>query len=182
MTQKSDSAIVPESFEVTVPVSLSDEAWERALPQCRSIAARAARAAAAAHAGPGPLEISILLAGDEEVRRLNRDYRMIDTPTNVLAFASGPPPAPPRAARMLGEVVLAFGTMRREADACGVEIADHLAHLVVHGVLHLLGYDHEIEPDAETMERAEAHILAGLGIADPYAGDENEGTDPQRER
>jgi probable rRNA maturation factor len=143
-------------------------------------------AAAGANTGLGPLEISILLAGDEEVRGLNRDYRKIDSPTNVLAFASGPPPPAPRAApqavRLLGDVVLAFGTMRREADERGLEMADHLAHLVVHGVLHLLGYDHEAAPDAEAMERAEAHILAGLGIADPYVGDENEGARPQRER
>ncbi len=181
MTQKSEPAIVPDSAEIAVPVSVSDEAWAEALPQCRAIALRAALAAAGAHAGPGPLEISILLAGDEQVRGLNRDYRKIDAPTNVLAFASDPSPAP-QAARLLGDVVLAFGTARREADERGLEMADHLAHLVVHGVLHLLGYDHEAAPDAEAMERAEAHILAGLGIADPYAGDESEGPRPVRER
>ena len=190
MTPKSEPAILPESAEIVVPVSVSDEAWEEALPHCRAIASRAAMAAAGANPGPGPLEISILLAGDEEVRGLNRDYRKIDAPTNVLAFASGPPPpalraaprAAPQAERLLGDVVLAFGTMRREAEERGLEMADHLAHLVVHGVLHLLGYDHEAAPDAEAMARAEARILAGLGIAAPYAGGESEGVCPQRER
>ena len=186
MTQKSEPVILAECTEIVVPVAVSDADWEKVLPQCRAVASRAAMAAADAHAGPGPLEISILLAGDEEVRGLNRNYRKIDSPTNVLAFASGPPPPAsqvrPQAARLLGDVVLAFGTMRREADARGMEMADHLAHLVVHGVLHLLGYDHEAMPEAETMERAEVHILAGLGIADPYAGDESEGARPQRER
>jgi probable rRNA maturation factor len=182
VTLKSEPAIRSESAKIVVAVSVSDEAWEKALPQCRAIASRAAMAAAGADAGPEPLEISILLAGDEEVRGLNRDYRKIDAPTNVLAFASGPAPPVPQAARLLGDVVLAFGTMRREADERDLEMADHLAHLVVHGVLHLSGYDHEAAPDAEAMERAEAHILARLGIADPYAGDESEGVCPRRER
>ena len=182
MTQKSEPARAAESAPIAVLVSVSDGAWEETLPQCRAIVLRAAVAAAGERAGPGPLEISILLAGDQEVRGLNRDYRKIDAPTNVLAFASGPAPAGTEAVRLLGDVVLAFGTVRREAEERGLEMADHLTHLVIHGVLHLLGYDHEAAPDAEAMERAEAYILAGLGIADPYAGDESEGTDPQRER
>lgn len=173
MAQKSEPAMVPENAEIAVPVAVSDGAWAAALPQCRDIAKRAALAAARPRAGPGPLEISILLAGDEEVRGLNRDYRKIDAPTNVLAFASGSEPPAPQAARLLGDVVLAFGTVRREAHERGLEMADHLAHLVVHGVLHLLGYDHQAVSDAEAMERAEAHILAGLRIADPYADHES---------
>ena len=182
MAHKSEPALVPESAEITVPVAVSDGAWAAALPRCRDIARRAALAAAGLRAGPGPLEISILLAGDEEVRGLNRDYRKIDAPTNVLAFASGSEPPVPQAARLLGDVVLAFGTVRREADERGLEMADHLAHLVVHGVLHLLGYDHEAASAAVAMERAEAQILAGLKIAHPTADDEREGTRPQRER
>ena len=154
MTLKSEPAIHPESADIVVLVSVSDEAWVEALPQCRAIASRAAMAAAAANAIPGPLEISILLAGDEEVRGLNRDYRKIDAPTNVLAFASGPPPPAPRAApqavRLLGDVVLAFGTMRREADERGLAMADHLAHLVVpakqqrvvHALVGVAGHAH----------------------------------------
>lgn len=181
--RRSDGPVaVRDSARIAVPVLVEDAAWDKAVPRCRAIAKRAAVAAARAHAGRGPLEISILLTGEKEMRALNRAYRHVDAPTNVLAFASGSAPQAPRATRLLGDVVLALGVVRREAEAQGLELADHLAHLVVHGVLHLLGYDHEAVPDADAMERAEALILAGLGIADPYAGDESEGRCPQRER
>ncbi len=183
MAQKSKTATVSQITGITVPILVSDNTWVEALPQCRTIAMEAALAAAGTEAGPEPLEISILLAGDEEVRGLNRDYRKIDEATNVLAFASGAPSSPaPEVSRLLGDVVLALGTVRREAEESGLAVADHLSHLVVHGVLHLLGYDHQTATEARDMERAETRILAGLGIADPYVGDESGGVDPQRER
>lgn len=182
MTRVSEPAVVCDKTEILVPVLVNDKGWNKTVPRCHEIAARAARAAAGIHAAPGPLEISILLTGDEEIQRLNRDYRGVDAPTNVLAFVSGPAPETPQAALLLGDVVLALGTVRREAAARELKTADHLSHLVIHGVLHLLGYDHEAGPDAEVMERAEVDILAGLGIADPYAGDESEGKRPQQER
>lgn len=117
-------------------------------------------------APPAQYEMSIVLADDAFVRELNRNYRNIDKPTNVLSFPAedegvqGP--------RMLGDVVLAFETVQREAAEAGKPARDHLAHLIVHGTLHLLGYDHEEAPEAEKMEALERKILAGLGIADPY--------------
>ena len=109
----------------------------------------------------------MVLSDDSAVRALNRDHRGKDAPTNVLSF----PPAlvPPAGARPLGDVILAYETVRREALEQGKAAADHLRHLVVHGVLHLSGYDHETEAEAEEMEQLEREILAGLGIADPYA-------------
>lgn len=153
-----------------VSVSIDEGAWEKALPRCREVARRAAVAAARGAPPPGPAEISVLLAGDARVRDLNRAYRGIDAPTNVLAFGSGPARPPPGAPLLLGDVVVAFGVAYGEAQDGGLDFSHHLSHLVVHGVLHLLGYDHETDDDAETMERREAAALADLGIADPYAG------------
>lgn len=164
-----------------VAVSVADPGWEEALPRCRDVARRAARAAAPDAAAGGPAEISILLAGDARVGELNRAHRGFDAPTNVLAFASGTSPPAPGAARLLGDVVVALGVARREAEAGDLELSHHLSHLVVHGVLHLLGYDHDTEDGAETMERREAAVLAGLGIADPHAGLRGEDGRPKRE-
>ena len=113
-------------------------------------------------------ELSIVLADDAFVRDLNRDYRGIDRPTNVLAFpALEPEPAGDEPA-LAGDVVVARETMVQEAKDQGKPPAAHLGHLVVHGVLHLFGFDHETEADAERMERLEIAILARLGVPDPY--------------
>jgi len=109
-----------------------------------------------------------VLADDALLRSLNRSYRGKDAPTNVLSFPFQGPPggAEPR---HLGDVVLAVETIRNEAGEQGIAPMHHLQHLVVHGLLHLLGFDHDTVAQAEAMERLEAQILAKLGIADPYA-------------
>ena len=116
------------------------------------------------------VEISVKFTSDEEVRALNADWRGKDKPTNVLSFpmvdeekiGDGAEP-------MLGDIVLAHGVCAAEAAEKHVSVEDHAAHLVVHGTLHLLGYDHETsEADAEEMEQAERRALAAIGIADPY--------------
>ena len=136
--------------------------WRRALPDVAARVEGAARAALAAAAGhDGEAELSVVLADDAAVRALNQRWRGRDAPTNVLSFASGERP-------LLGDVVLAYETVAREAAEQGKHLADHLAHLVAHGVLHLLGFDHEAADEAETMEALERRILAGLGVADPY--------------
>lgn len=144
--------------------------WRQALPAVDGVCERAARAAlAGGGAPPGPAELAIVLADDALLRALNREWRGRDAPTNVLSFAaSGGAPAASGAPLLLGDVVLAFETVAGEAAAQGKPLADHLAHLVVHGVLHLLGFDHEIAGEAERMEALEIRLLAGLGIADPY--------------
>jgi probable rRNA maturation factor len=120
---------------------------------------------------PGRLEISLVLADDALVRTLNRQYRGQDRPTNVLSFAAQDegPDRPPGGPLLLGDVVLAFETTAAEARRDGKPFADHLAHLVVHGVLHLLRYDHRNDHEADEMENLERCILQGLGVADPYA-------------
>jgi probable rRNA maturation factor len=111
-------------------------------------------------------EVAILLTGDAEMQALNRQWRGKDTPTNVLSFPSGEQDG------HLGDVVLAYETVEREANQQTISIADHAAHLVVHGMLHLLGYDHEQEDEAVKMETLETKILSTLGIADPYGDSE----------
>jgi probable rRNA maturation factor len=106
----------------------------------------------------------IFLTDDATVRELNTRFRGKDAPTNVLSF-----PAPEVPAGQLGDIALAFGVCAREAAEQRKPLAHHLQHLVIHGVLHLLGYDHETDPDAERMEGRERALLAGLGVPDPYA-------------
>ena len=123
-------------------------------------AARAALLAGKGSRGKKPGALCIVLADDRLQRRLNRDFRGADKSTNVLSFTGAP--------EGLGDVVLALETVAREAREQGKSLADHVAHLVVHGVLHLMGYDHETGREAVRMERLEARILDRLGIADPY--------------
>lgn len=113
--------------------------------------------------------LSVLMTDDEAVRLLNRDWRGKDSPTNVLSFPSDMPVIPGEP-DFLGDIALARETLEREAALDGKPLDDHLRHLVVHGVLHLLGYDHIEKAEAEEMETTETRILAGLGVPDPYVG------------
>jgi probable rRNA maturation factor len=115
--------------------------------------------------------IAVLLADDARVRSVNLQWRAMDKPTNVLSF---PGAAPERISRSpyLGDIILAYETVASEAIAEGKPLSHHVAHLVVHGVLHLLGYDHMTKADAERMEACESAILTSLDIPDPYAGSE----------
>jgi probable rRNA maturation factor len=117
----------------------------------------------------GPAELSIVLTDDAEQRVLNRDWRGIDKSTNVLSFPQIEPFAP--VSGLLGDIILARETLEREAAEQGVSVEDHFTHLVVHGFLHLLGYDHMDDDEALAMEGLETQILASLGVADPYADD-----------
>jgi probable rRNA maturation factor len=111
-------------------------------------------------------EIAILLTDDAAIRVLNRQWRQQDKATNVLSF---PSPAAGLNAAHLGDIVIAYETLAREADAEGRPFAHHLAHLAIHGYLHLIGYDHMTDSEAADMEQFETRVLAALGIPDPYA-------------
>ncbi len=129
----------------------------------RGLRARLTRAAdAARRSAKLKGDFSILLAGDKRLRVLNLDFRGKDKPTNVLSFPSADPD-------YRGDIAIAYGVTKKEAKAAGKAFADHASHLVVHGVLHLAGYDHERPKDAKAMEPLEVKILKALGIADPYA-------------
>jgi len=149
-----------------IEVSRHAEGWPAGLEARAEAAARAAIAAAGTPLA-GAAELSIVLADDAEQQALNRDWRGIDKPTNVLSFPQIAPFAP--LAGLVGDVILARETLAREAVAQGVGFEDHFTHLVVHGVLHILGYDHLDAAEALAMERLETQILASLGVADPYA-------------
>ncbi len=121
---------------------------------------------------------ALALADDDRLRELNRQWRNIDKPTNVLSFPASPPPPRPSktgragtraSAHFLGDIIIAEATLAREAADQDIPISDHFHHLVLHGLLHLAGYDHEVDVEAEEMEALETRILADLGIADPYA-------------
>jgi len=140
-------------------------ALNEAIQQAAAALARHGRVSVA----PGS-EASVVLGSDALVRRLNRTYRGKDAATNVLSFPfQRPPGAGPEDGAYLGDVVLAAETVQLEADERGIERKQHLQHLVVHGLLHLLGYDHDTDSEAEAMERLEVDILATIGVSDPYA-------------
>jgi len=162
-------AAAPGPAGPTIEVVIDSPLWERE-PATEAGLRRALAAAAAAAPPPQGAEVAVLLTDDAAIRLLNRDWRGVDKPTNVLAFpAAAPPGGGPTSPLPLGDIVIAFETMTREAATEAKPFADHLAHLAIHGFLHLLGYDHQSDHDAETMEGLERTILARLGIADPYA-------------
>ena len=146
-----------------IEVEIESDDWAAALPDAEAIVQRAAEAALGSVAG----DIVVLLTDDAAVQRLNAQFRDKDRPTNVLSFPGGDMPMPGQAAH-LGDIVLAFGVCRDEAEAQAKTLANHLTHLVIHGVLHVLGRDHEDEAEAEAMEAEERLLLASLGVADPY--------------
>lgn len=136
----------------------------------------AAQAAFASSPPPGrtAFEVTILLTDDTEMRTLNRTWRDKDEPTNVLSFPASDAPgqcAAPGQSAHLGDVIVAYETSQAEADEKRITLPDHVSHLVVHGLLHLLGFDHVEDNQAEQMEELERRALATLSIADPYSGD-----------
>ncbi len=163
----------------TIALTVGALAWRRLLADPKSVCRRAVAATLAGVPNPPWLarpEVSVLLADDATVRKLNADYRGRDRATDVLSFPTfdnvleempghlAPGPLP------LGDIVLALETVQAEAAAAGTPFPDHVSHLVVHGCLHLLGYDHQTAADGARMEGLERGILAQLGIPDPYAG------------
>lgn len=148
-----------------IDIEVEDAAWTDALPDAEAVTLAAASVALA----DTPGSVAILLTDDETVRDLNARFRNKDTPTNVLSFpASAVPAQDDDAGSHLGDIALAFGVCAREAREQGKPLSHHLSHLVAHGILHLLGYDHETDADAEEMEALERAILKPLGVPDPY--------------
>ena len=169
-----------------VDLVVEDPVWETALPGLSGLVETAARTALIeAGLAPDDFELCLLACDDARIAALNAAFRETERPTNVLSWPAmdlsypGPagPKLPPRSPDMprlmLGDVALAFQTVRFEADSARLPLKDHATHLIVHGVLHLLGYDHAHDAEAERMEALEKRALARIGIRDPYdrAGD-----------
>jgi len=150
-----------KSAGVIVDVVMESQAWS-AHPGAEDVVRRAIAQAATFEDRPG--EVAVLLTEDATIRSMNAKWRGIDKPTNVLSFPAGESGAP-----HLGDIAIACETVAREAANENKAFLDHLAHLSIHGYLHLIGFDHETDREAERMEHLETRILASLGIADPYA-------------
>jgi probable rRNA maturation factor len=163
---------MPNSILPMTEVLVVADCW-RDEPDAEAVIQRAVAAAAeTVDQDVGEAELAVMLTDDAGIRTLNSNWRGIDKPTNVLSFPalqpsgrSGPDDAP----RMLGDIAIAFETTRKEADEEQKPFDHHLSHLAVHGFLHLIGYDHEKDDDAEAMEALEQEILAQLGIPNPHS-------------
>jgi len=179
------NSLLSRAPEAEIFVEISDPQWRQSLADPELLCRKAALAALEADwkargaqssvlqggsggGSEGGYEISLVLADDAFLRRLNRDFAGKDKATNVLAFVAGEDEGVASLATSLGDVAIAYETVAREAVEQDKALADHLAHLVVHGVLHLLGYDHDNDVSALTMETQEVLVLSHLGIGDPY--------------
>ena len=154
----------PARSTLAIDIVIASEAWQAA-PAAEKVIRRAINAATSA-VSPGKGELAIVLTDDSAIRALNRQWRGKDEPTNVLSFPAAEPQ--PGAPVLLGDVVIAYETVAHEALAQGTPFMHHLAHLAVHGFLHLLGYDHATATEAKAMERLETAVLAELDVPDPY--------------
>ncbi len=148
-----------------IDIVVESALWE-SLPTARDIVRSAIAAAAEIESDPG--DVVVLLCDDPTIRALNAQWRGLDKPTNVLSFPAAPSSGA-TADPHLGDIAIAYETIRREAEAEAKPVLHHLAHLAIHGYLHLLGFDHESEQEAEEMEALEVRILNSLSIPNPYA-------------
>jgi probable rRNA maturation factor len=159
---------------LTVDILTESPQWDAQPGAEATVRGAIAQAAAVEGTADPGAEVAVLLCDDAVIAALNARWRGRDEPTNVLSFPAPPPailnpPADPAAPAHLGDIAIACETVIREAQEQGKPVSQHLAHLAVHGFLHLLGYDHGTDGEAERMERLEREILASLGIPDPYA-------------
>jgi len=157
-----------EPVEIGIDILLVAGNWPPE-GELRDLARRAIDAAVAELGLAGSSELSLAFSDDAQVAALNRDWRGKDKPTNVLSFPAFPPSGEALLPPMLGDIVFAAETVKREAELEAKPLENHISHLLVHGFLHLLGHDHEETPAAEAMEALERRILGRLAIPDPYA-------------
>lgn len=161
--------MLADLLRANVFVSVKENEWLEELPEAVAVCIEAAREVIEIENVPQPgLEVSIVLASDGLVKNLNRDWRHKNTSTDVLAFSNDGEQYVQGRPRLLGDVVVAFGVAVRDSRLAGITLRDHLCHLIVHGVYHLLGHDHLEAQAAKIMEARETKVLNRLGIRDPY--------------
>ena len=173
-------------MNIVLDIEVEDERWRKALPDVADTAQRVQKAVfeyLAQHeklpflTADKPVSVNLCLSSDAHVHQLNRDFRQMDKPTNVLSFANIDFDNFEETADLfgeiaLGDIIIAYETMQKEADEMQISLYDHFCHLLTHGLLHLSGYDHMEAEDAAYMENLEKNILQTLGIANPYADEE----------
>lgn len=156
----------------SIEIKIDSPLWDEQPLAKRTVRVAVAAAAAALATTDG--EVSVVLTSDAGIKQLNRDWRDIDKPTNVLSF-----PAPQMkntgGAKLLGDIVIAYETLKRECDDEGKAFLHHLSHLTVHGFLHLIGYDHQNDSDADEMEGLESKIMNAMKLPDPYLAHDLDG-------
>ena len=162
----------PEEEEAPlVELALEEPGWTEALPDLEALASAAVRLALeAAGLDPADWSVAVLACSDTRIAGLNAAFRERAQPTNVLSWPAFAPPLPPAPAPRthLGDIAIALGTVSREAHSAGIPLKDHATHLILHGCLHLIGYDHDTDSAADMMEGLERRALARIGIPDPY--------------
>lgn len=146
---------------IELDLRISEPVWSERIPDLNSICEKALNAAAAKAGASG--EVCVLLTDDDEIQALNKQWRGKDKPTDVLSFPGDPMDAP-----FLGDIAISLGVMQGDADARKLTLPQHLSHLLIHGLLHLLGHDHKDDTEAAEMESLEIVALASLGWPDPY--------------
>ena len=159
-----------------IDILVEDPRWTDTVPEADELIQRAVTAAFKVAEHTGSTSLSVLLADDNRIAILNRDFRGIDKPTNVLSFPAVETPDLPGEIPALGDIALAFDTLSREAEVAERTFRNHFLHLIVHASLHLIGYTHDEDEEAEHMEALEIDALAGLGIGNPYEGETAYGT------
>lgn len=162
--------------QLDIQISVEDERWgneNTLLPMAERVLAASAHYLSREEGQPfpsHPVELSLVFTNDDDIREINAEWRGKDKPTNVLSFPAYPIEPGDMTGPMLGDIVIARETVEREAIDLEKTFDEHLTHLMVHGFLHLFGYDHIEKDEAEEMESLETRILATLGLSDPYAG------------
>lgn len=161
----------PLSSPIEITLHIKDERWEERIPNISTLTQKAvSKTLQFLQLGILDLEMSVVFADDPFLQEYNVRYRGKDKPTNVLSFSALGTPLVVKEGDNLGDIMIAYETMEKEAQAQGKTLQDHTVHIIVHGVLHLIGYNHEEDDEAEKMEKTEIEILKTLGVQNPYEG------------